>query len=70
MRDCESLTCENHYFISTFLLLLLRSIRLHVPVSGRECTIDYLIETACIYIYAILCFYHVKFYVPVYYHVN
>ena len=39
-------------------------------MSVRECPIDYLIETTCIYICAILCFYHVKFYVPVYYHVN
>ena len=35
-------------------MLLLSSIRLHVPVSVRECMIDYLIETTCIYIY--LCF--------------
>ena len=27
-----------------FLLLLLLSMRLHVPVSVRECTIDYLIK--------------------------
>ena len=54
----ENLTCMN-YFISftySFLLLLLLSIRLHVPVSVRECTIDYLVETACIYICAMLCF--------------
>ena len=59
LRDCESLTCDNYYFLSfiyTFLLLLLWSIRLHVPVSVRDCTIDYLIETICIYICAILCF--------------
>ena len=46
------------------------SIRLHVPVSVRVCTIDYLNELTCIYICALLCFSHVKFYVPVYYHVN
>ena len=39
-------------------------------MSVREYTIDYLIETTCIYICAILCFLLVKFYVPVYYHVN
>ena len=59
MCDCESLTCENYYFISfiyTFFLPLLCSIRLHVAVSVRECTIDYLMEMTCIYICAILCF--------------
>ena len=73
MRDCESLTCENYYFISfiyTFVLLFLWYIRLHEPVSVRECTIDYLIETTCIYISAMLCFLNAKCYVPVYYHVN
>ena len=35
---------------------MLRSIRLRVPVSVRECTNDYLMETTCIYICAILCF--------------
>ena len=32
--------------------------------------IDYLMEMRCIDVRAILCFYHVKIYVPVYYHVN
>ena len=32
-------------------------------MSVRECTIDYLIETACIYICAMVCFRQVKFYV-------
>ena len=32
-------------------------------MSVRECTIDYLIETTCIYICALICLYHVKFYV-------
>ena len=32
--------------------------------------IDYLIEMECICVCALLCFYDVKFYVPVYYHVN
>ena len=54
MRDCECLICENYYFIYTILLLLLWSIRLHVPVSVRECTIDYLIETTYIYICAVM----------------
>ena len=56
MCDCESLSCENKkkkFYCDP----------LHVPVSVRECTIDYLIETTCIYICALLCFYHVIFYV-------
>ena len=32
-------------------------------LSVRECAIDYLIETTCICICALLCFYHVEFYV-------
>ena len=55
IRDCDSLTCENYYFISfifAFSLLLLGLDRLHVPVSVRDCAIDYLIETTCIYICA------------------
>ena len=31
-------------------------------MSVRECMIDYLTETTCICICALLCFYHVKFY--------
>ena len=30
--------------------------------SVRECTIDYLVEKTCIHICALLCFYHIKFY--------
>ena len=56
-HDSECLTCVN------FSLVLLWSIRLHVPVSVTECTIDYSIEMACICICALLCFYHVRFYV-------
>ena len=48
--------------VEHFLVLLL-SIRIHVLVSVRECMIDYFIETACIYICALLCSYHVKCYV-------
>ena len=50
LHDCESLTCEIY-----FLLLLQLSIRLHVAVSVRECTIDYLIERTCIYI-SVFCY--------------
>ena len=32
--------------------------------------IDNLIEMTCMYACDLLCFYHVKFYVPDYYHVN
>ena len=39
-------------------------------MSVRECTIDYLMETTCIYLCALLCLKHVKFYVPEYYHIN
>ena len=73
LHDCESFTCENYYLISfiyLFFFVLLPSIRLPVPVSVKECMIDYLMETACIYICALLCLWHVKFYVPVHYHVN
>ena len=31
---------------------------------------DYLTEMTCIYVCDLLCLYHVKFYVPVYYHGN
>ena len=36
---------------------------MHVPVSVRKSTIDYLIETTCICFCALLCFDLVKFYV-------
>ena len=49
---------------------LLRSIRLHATVSVIRCMIDYMIEMTCIYVCALSCFYHVKFYVHVYYHDN
>ena len=32
-------------------------------MSVRECIIDYLLEMTCVYICALLCFCHVKFYV-------
>ena len=49
-----------------FLLILHCSIRLHVRVSVREC----MIEMKCVYDLALYCFYNVRFYVPVYHHVN
>ena len=52
LHDWENLACDNFYLY----IVLLWSIRLHVPVSVRECMIDYLIETTCIYICALLCF--------------
>ena len=39
-------------------------------MSVRECMIDYMIEMTCIYVCALLCFYHVEIYVLIYYHVN
>ena len=64
LRECESSICE------IFLKLLLQSITLPIQVFMRECMIDYLIEMACIYASSLLCINHVKFYEPVYYHVN
>ena len=32
-----------------------------MPVCVREFMIDYLIEITCIYVCALICFYHVKF---------
>ena len=43
---------------------------MHVPVSVRQCMIDYLIEMTCIYVFALLSFYKVKSYMLVYYRVN
>ena len=43
------------FLLFIFLLLLVWSIRLHVPVYVRECTINYLIETTCIYVCAFIC---------------
>ena len=64
MWDCLTVEVWNVRIFILFLLLLLPwAIRLYVPVSVRDCTIDYLIETTCIYICALLCFYHVNFYV-------
>ena len=72
LRDSECITCDNYYlnyFIYLFIFYYFCSDPLDY-MSVRECTIDYLIETSCIYICAILCFLHVTFHVPVYYHVN
>ena len=32
-------------------------------MSVRKCLVDYFMERTCMYICALLCFYHVKFYV-------
>ena len=56
MHDYERLTCENYYFISliyTFLLLLLWSIRLHVPVSVR--VYDWLLDRNNMHIFLLYC---------------
>ena len=46
LRDCESLTCENSFTVVSFDV----EKGLHVPMPVRECTIDYLMKTTCIYI--------------------
>ena len=54
---------DRKFDLLCIFLVLLQSIRLHVPVSASVCMIVYLIETTYIYICALLCFYYAEFYV-------